>query len=339
MLPGATVIDVSQHQGVIDWQRVASKGVLGAYVRATMGVAGFDARLIDNAWAGDYLPTGFYHLLRPEHEGAQQAQHFLDALLLYQLPTLPYAVDVELDGSDVQKPQTPERIAHVLRDFILKMEQITGAKPVIYTGAWFWNPKVGGQHDALFAQCPLWIAEYGTDSPRLPRGFETYWLHQYTSSGTIDGITGRVDMNRVAGKTEFKLMYPVDNPRVTQVYGARPEYYAQFGLPGHEGIDYGGADGTPIYAAAGGTIKLVAKDNGVHPYGNHIRITHSHNGDVYETIYAHLRGFKSELKAGDAVSAGAVIGYMGSTGNSTGTHLHFTLKKNGGIVNPAPYFE
>lgn len=133
----------------------------------------------------------------------------------------------------------------------------------------------------------------------------------------------------------FWLLTPVTlPPRITQVYGARPEYYAQFGLPGHEGIDYGGADGAPIYAAADGVVKLIAKDDGKHPYGNHMRISHA---PAYETIYAHLRGFVPELVEGDAVKRGQLIGYMGSTGNSTGVHLHFTLKRNGKIVNPTPY--
>jgi murein DD-endopeptidase MepM/ murein hydrolase activator NlpD len=125
---------------------------------------------------------------------------------------------------------------------------------------------------------------------------------------------------------------------ITQVFGARPDYYRQFGLPGHEGIDYGGRAGDPIYAAAGGAVKLLALDNGVHPYGTHIRITHAHGSETFETIYAHLSAFADGLAVGDAVRAGQRIGAMGSSGNSTGVHLHFSLKRNGAIVDPAPYF-
>lgn len=135
------------------------------------------------------------------------------------------------------------------------------------------------------------------------------------------------------------MRHPVNSPyRITQRYGARPEYYAQFGLDGHEGQDYGGALDDSIFAAATGTVKLVAKDNGVHPYGSHIRITHKHGDDTYETIYAHLNSFSKDLRVGELVTKGRRIGFMGTTGNSTGVHLHFTLKKNGGIVNPEPYF-
>lgn len=134
----------------------------------------------------------------------------------------------------------------------------------------------------------------------------------------------------------FELRLPVAAPvRVTQIYGARYDYYMRnFGLPGHEGIDYGGKDGANIYAAADGVVKLIAKDDGVHPYGNHIRLTHK---DGFETIYAHLRGFVPELAQGSAVKRAQVIGYMGSTGNSTGTHLHFSVKRDGAIVDPSLY--
>lgn len=119
------------------------------------------------------------------------------------------------------------------------------------------------------------------------------------------------------------------------MFGANYDYYMKhFGLPGHEGIDYGDREGAPVFAAAGGVVKLIARDDGKHPYGNHIRITHP---DGYETIYAHLRGFSTELIVGSVVYAGRQIGMMGSTGNSTGPHLHFTLKRNGQIIDPTPY--
>jgi murein DD-endopeptidase MepM/ murein hydrolase activator NlpD len=137
----------------------------------------------------------------------------------------------------------------------------------------------------------------------------------------------------------FKLTLPVDAPPViTQPYGANPDYYAQWGLAGHEGIDYAAAHGAPVYAATWGTIKLLALDDGTHNYGTHIRITHRDFEDTYETIYAHLHGFVDGLKQGDWVHGSQLIGYADSTGNSTGSHLHFTLKRNGVIVDPTPYF-
>lgn len=121
--------------------------------------------------------------------------------------------------------------------------------------------------------------------------------------------------------------------RITQQFGARYDYYmTNFGLPGHEGLDMGGRDGDPVRAAAAGVVKRIVRDNGKHPYGSYMRITHPGG---YETIYAHLRGFVAGLMEGDRVRAGQQIGYMGSSGNSTGTHLHLSLKHNGVIVNPS----
>lgn len=362
--PESTVIDVSQHQGVIDWSKVVTDPIRiqGAYIRASMGVAGVDARLYENARASDHLPVGFYHLLRPEHDGAPQAEHFLN-VAPWLNARLPLAVDVELDGRDVKQPQTPERVADVLRDFARRLQDFTGELPVIYTGAWFWNPKVGSQHDALFAQCPLWVAQYGVQTPMpLPRGFTRYWLWQHTSNGAVDGISSRVDMNRTAPAQRsagFRIVYPVDQPvKISQAFGENltgdPTFYTKWGFPGHEGVDFAGKQGDPVYNVASGTVKTIYRDDGVHPYGNHVRVTHRFGGDVYETVYAHLRGFVPGMIVGDDVNARQKIGFMGNTGNvvkgkGDGTHLHFTLKKLGAtqrgetdyakdVIDPEPLF-
>lgn len=83
-------------------------------------------------------------------------------------------------------------------------------------------------------------------------------------------------------------------------------------------------------------MKSIVRDTGSHPYGNYIRITHQRGADVYESVYAHLRGFVAGLVEGDTVRTGQQIGYVGSSGNSTGTHVHLTLKKNGVVIDPLP---
>ncbi len=125
----------------------------------------------------------------------------------------------------------------------------------------------------------------------------------------------------------FELRHPVAPPiRITQKFGVNPQNYAQFGLSGHDGWDYDGALNAPIFAAADGVIKLIAPDNGVHPYGAHLRITSVVGGDTFEVIYAHLNKFVVGMKQGDTVKAGQQIGFMGSTGNSDGVHLHMAVK-------------
>lgn len=99
------------------------------------------------------------------------------------------------------------------------------------------------------------------------------------------------------------------------------------GLHGWNGIDLGAARGTPIRAAADGTI-IIARGNGAWNggYGNYVVITHS-NGS--QTLYAHMTSIA--VSAGRSVFSGQVIGYVGSTGLSTGAHLHFEVR---GAANP-----
>ncbi len=96
----------------------------------------------------------------------------------------------------------------------------------------------------------------------------------------------------------------------------------------HTGVDLAARTGTPIYAGGDGVITYYKWQSG---YGNKIEIEHV-NG--YETAYGHLSRFVDGLKVGDRVRQGQVIGYVGSTGQSTGPHLHYEIKINGNLVDP-----
>lgn len=96
----------------------------------------------------------------------------------------------------------------------------------------------------------------------------------------------------------------------------------------HKGVDWAAPVGTPVMAAFGGTIEM-AGDGG--SYGNLVKIKH---GDSLETRYAHLSAFADGLTVGQTVTAGQLIGYIGTTGQSTGPHLHFELYQNGEAVDP-----
>jgi len=97
----------------------------------------------------------------------------------------------------------------------------------------------------------------------------------------------------------------------------------------HRAIDYAAAAGTPIMAVGDGTITFAGWKTG---YGNYIDI---HHNDVYETQYAHLSAYGKGIRYGAKVVQGQVIGYVGSTGWSTGPHLHYQIRKHGTLVNPA----
>ena len=111
--------------------------------------------------------------------------------------------------------------------------------------------------------------------------------------------------------------------RISSTYGAR---WGSF----HKGIDLAASAGTPIYAAASGKVVYSGYNSG--GYGNLMIIEHS-NG--YQTYYAHCSRLYANV--GDSVSKGQRIAGVGSTGDSTGNHLHFEVRKNGSPVNPASY--
>jgi len=122
---------------------------------------------------------------------------------------------------------------------------------------------------------------------------------------------------------------PVKNPKVVSGFGMRyhPIYKI---LRRHTGIDLIGRKGTPIYATADGVISGEEAGSG---YGIAVFINH---GSGYQTLYAHLS--KKVVRPGQKVKRGEIIGYMGSTGLSVSTHLHYEVIKNGQKVNPIHYF-
>lgn len=99
----------------------------------------------------------------------------------------------------------------------------------------------------------------------------------------------------------------------------------------HEGMDFTSATGTPIYATGDGVVK--SADNSLSGYGNHIEINH---GFGYLTLYGHLS--KYNVRAGQRVKRGDIIGYVGSTGRSEAPHLHYEVHKDGKVVNPINFY-
>jgi murein DD-endopeptidase MepM/ murein hydrolase activator NlpD len=123
---------------------------------------------------------------------------------------------------------------------------------------------------------------------------------------------------------------PADSPDMSSGFGIRFDpFNGQRAM--HTGLDFRGPHGTPIRAAAPGRVSFVGVRQG---YGNTIEVDHGH-GIV--TLYAHLAGFAA--REGQAVQAGEKIGRMGSTGRSTGTHLHFEVRVDGTPVNPRRFLE
>lgn len=122
---------------------------------------------------------------------------------------------------------------------------------------------------------------------------------------------------------------PVKNPQVISGFGMRyhPIYHI---LRRHTGIDFIGKRGQPIYATADGVVSREGPGSG---YGIAVMINHGYG---YQTVYAHLS--KANVRPGRKVKRGEVIGFMGSSGLSSGVHLHYEVIKNGQKVNPVHFF-
>jgi len=99
----------------------------------------------------------------------------------------------------------------------------------------------------------------------------------------------------------------------------------------HAGLDFAAPQGTPIYATANGTVSLAG--NAGNGYGNHVVINHGYG---YETLYGHM--VRVKVRQGQQVTRGEVIGWVGSTGKSTGPHCHYEVHKNGNKIDPVYFF-
>ncbi|MBH5321275.1 M23 family metallopeptidase [Aurantiacibacter sediminis] len=123
-------------------------------------------------------------------------------------------------------------------------------------------------------------------------------------------------------------LMPIEGARLTSGYGNRNHPVLRRRAH-HHGVDLAAPTGTPVYATADGTVEMAQWYSS---YGNYVQI--DHGGDV-ETRYAHLSRYT--VRDGERVSAGDLIGYVGSTGRSTGPHLHYEIRMDGQSVNPIPY--
>lgn len=153
----------------------------------------------------------------------------------------------------------------------------------------------------------------------------TYKLYRYKPRG---GSVGYYDEKGGAKKTGLdKKPLAMRNARISSLFGYRrhPIYKT---TKFHSGVDYAAPRGTAIYASGSGTIEMARYVNG---YGNFIKIRHN---SEYETAYGHMHKFASGMRPGVKVKKGQIIGYVGSTGRSTGPHLHFEILRKGQRIDP-----
>lgn len=124
------------------------------------------------------------------------------------------------------------------------------------------------------------------------------------------------------------LSTPVDFARISSGYDMHRRHPVLNRIRAHKGVDYAARTGTPVKATGAGAISFLGRKGG---YGQVVIIQH---GDRYETVYAHLSGYKHGLREGSPVRQGEVIGYVGQTGLATGPHLHYEFRIDGMHQNP-----
>jgi murein DD-endopeptidase MepM/ murein hydrolase activator NlpD len=143
---------------------------------------------------------------------------------------------------------------------------------------------------------------------------------------TKDGQTDYYDENgRSAQKSLLKT--PVSGARLTSGFGMRRHPLLGYSKM-HAGVDFGAPHGTPIRAAGSGVVELAGRHGA---YGITVEIKHDNK---YETLYAHMSKLAAGIRRGAKVNQGQIIGYVGSTGRSTGPHLHYEVHVNDRPINP-----
>ncbi|MBO6838055.1 MAG: M23 family metallopeptidase, partial [Alphaproteobacteria bacterium] len=140
---------------------------------------------------------------------------------------------------------------------------------------------------------------------------------------------GRIDYYDAKGQSVRRalLRTPVEGARISSGFGKRKHPILGY-TKMHKGLDFAAPSGTPIYAAGDGVVEAAGWNGG---YGRYIRIRH--NG-TYSTAYAHLSRIDSRIKPGARVDQRQIIGYVGTSGRSTGPHLHYEVHVNGRQTNP-----
>ncbi|AXK54157.1 MULTISPECIES: peptidoglycan DD-metalloendopeptidase family protein [Pseudomonas] len=185
----------------------------------------------------------------------------------------------------------------------------------------------GDEFDVIYEQKVANGKVVGTGnilSARFTNRGKTYTAVRYTNKqGSSSYYTADGNSMRKAF-----IRTPVDFARISSRFSMGRKHPILNKIRAHKGVDYAAPRGTPIKAAGDGKVLLAGRRGG---YGNTVIIQH---GNTYRTLYGHMQGFAKGVKTGGSVKQGQVIGYIGTTGLSTGPHLHYEFQVNGVHVDP-----
>jgi len=184
-------IDVSKHNGKINWDKLAEQHLDFVFIKATEGKTRLDPRYADNLKGAKKIKVrvGAYHFFKFNRDGAEQAKNFLNRVNIYNLNFAPI-LDVEESGNFTNR-NNPKLVIKEIRKFIAYVEARSSRKVIIYTNEHEYNKYIKGN----FLKNPLWICSLDVEPP-IDREW-TFW--QYAHRGEMIGIKGLVDLNTFNG--------------------------------------------------------------------------------------------------------------------------------------------
>lgn len=196
--------DVSSFQGDVNWKEVV-KHCRFAFVKATEGLDYTDKTFTKDrvhAMRGAGIIPGFYHFARPQpgRKAEDEAKHFIRTVKAaggLRKGDLPPVLDIEWVQSLSQR-----QLRQWVLSFCRTCERLTGVKPIIYTGLWFWGPRVGNPR-TTFGGYPLWLAAYVTSPVTfLPKAWKRWTFWQFTDKGRVPGISTPCDVSHFHGSLD-----------------------------------------------------------------------------------------------------------------------------------------
>ena len=186
------------------------------------------------------------------------------------------------------------------------------------------NPALANSASTADIAAPLRAAQ--AERPTALGNRDEQFKALFSRWQSMDGSTGAATKSSVS----IPSLMPVDGVHLSSDYGMRT-HPVLGGRRQHKGVDLAGAVGTPIHAAADG---IVSRADWFSSYGLYVSLEH---GGALQTRYGHMS--RLNVAAGQRVHKGDVIGYIGTTGRSTGPHLHYEVRIAGAAVNPVPYLQ
>lgn len=179
-------IDISSHNGNVDFQKIKTDGIQAIYIKATEGVNFVDNKFKENADKAQNsgMNYGFYHFMSERTSPTQQAMDFFNTIKGYKY-TLTPCLDIESNSLGRNATQISDRCI----EFLNKFKELSGQDCIIYTGAYFGRDNL----DSRVKKYKGWIAHYGVSTP-MATGF-TVVGHQYSETGKVKGVGGNCDIN------------------------------------------------------------------------------------------------------------------------------------------------